>query len=78
MTNKMAESPRPALDSSLAAKVKQALARFDGIELAIVLGSAAKRQLRFESDLDIAVKLGHALGVKENIAVPSTRQGCSV
>lgn len=37
MTEPMAESPRPTLDSALAAQVQQALAHFEGIELAIVM-----------------------------------------
>lgn len=37
MTEPMAESPRPTLDSTLAAHLQQALARFKGIELAIVM-----------------------------------------
>jgi predicted nucleotidyltransferase len=69
MTESTAQSPRPSLDSALAAQLQQALARFDGIELAIVFGSAAMGQLRFESDLDIAVKLRHAMGVEEKIAM---------
>lgn len=69
MTEPMAESPRPTLDSTLAAQVQQALARFEGIELAIVFGSATTGQLRFESDLDIAVKFKHAMGVEEKIAM---------
>ena len=71
MTQPTAQSPRTHLDSDLAAQLQQALAHFDGIELAIVFGSAVTGQLRFESDLDIAVKLRHAMGVEDKMAMIS-------
>lgn len=40
-----------------------------GIRLALLFGSVAKGSAGFESDLDIAVDAGHALGVEEKIAL---------
>jgi predicted nucleotidyltransferase len=69
MSKYQAESPSPALDPKLAAQLQQVLSRVEGLELAIVFGSAASGQLRFDSDLDIAVKLRHAMSVSEKIAL---------
>ena len=67
MSPTTAESLRPTLDPTLAAQLLQVLMRFDDVRLAIVFGSAAAGRLRPDSDLDIAVKLGHAIGVQEKI-----------
>ena len=72
MTQPIAESPQLALDSELGAKLQKVLSHFQGIELAIVFGSAATGQLRFDSDLDIAVKFRHALGIEQKIAMIET------
>jgi len=40
-----------------------------GVRLALLFGSVAKGTAGFESDLDIAVDAGHALGVEETIAL---------
>ena len=69
MTQPIAEGPHPALEPALAAQLQQALSHFEGIKLAIVFGSAATGQLRFDSDLDIAVKFRHALGIEQKIAM---------
>jgi len=69
MTQPIAEGPHLALDSALAAQLQQALSHFQGIELAIVFGSAATGQLRFDSDLDIAVKFRQALSAEQKIAM---------
>lgn len=69
MSEPQAESPSPTLDPALAAQLLQVLSRVDGLVLAIVFGSAANGRLRFDSDLDIAVKLRHALSVSEKIAL---------
>jgi len=69
MTPPYAESPSAALDPTLAAQLQQVLSRVEGLELAIVFGSAASGRLRFDSDLDIAVKLRHEMSVSEKIAL---------
>lgn len=69
MSEPQAQSPRPTLDPMLAAQLLHVLSRVDGLVLAIVFGSAATGRLRFDSDLDIAVKLGHAMSVNEKIAL---------
>lgn len=63
------QAPSPHLDPTLAAQLLHVLSRVDGLKLAIVFGSAATGRLRFDSDLDIAVKLGHAMSVNEKIAL---------
>jgi predicted nucleotidyltransferase len=69
MTQPIAEGPHPALEPALAAQLQQSLSHFQGIELAIVFGSAATGQLRFDSDLDIAVKFKQALSAEQKIAM---------
>lgn len=63
------QAPSPHLDPTLAAQLLHVLSRVDGLKLAIVFGSAATGRLRFDSDLDMAVKLGHPMSVSEKIAL---------
>lgn len=53
----------------LARQLREVLERHGGIRLALLFGSVAKGAAGFESDLDIAVDAGHALGVEEKIAL---------
>lgn len=69
MINLTAQSPSPTLEPTLAAQLLQVLSGVDDLELAIVFGSAASGRLRFDSDLDIAVKLTHPLSVSEKITL---------
>lgn len=55
--------PTPEIDAQLL----DVLARFAGVELALVFGSVAQGQQRVDSDLDIAVSLGHVLTAAEKM-----------
>ena len=63
------DRPSPTLDLALAAQLQQVLSRVKGVVLVIVFGSAASGKLRFDSDLDIALKLDHAMSVSEKISL---------
>jgi len=55
-------TPPPAVDTqSTDAPIKDVLTRFPALVLALVFGSVARGQARFESDLDIAVAAKQAL-----------------
>jgi predicted nucleotidyltransferase len=69
MTQASAESSISTLDPTLVAQLQQVLSRVEDLELAIVFGSAAAGRLRFDSNLDIALKLGHPMSVSEKITL---------
>lgn len=50
-------------------QLRELLEKHGGIRLALLFGSVAKGAAGFESDLDIAVDVGHPLDVKEKIAL---------
>jgi uncharacterized protein len=57
--------PLPGMDKLL----REVLARFPGMMLALVFGSVAKGCQRADSDLDIAVAADHALTAVDKIAI---------
>lgn len=50
-------------------QVREVLARFPAVELAILFGSVAQGQPRTDSDIDIAVAGGRALTATEKVAI---------
>ena len=59
------EQSAPPID----AKLREVLARFANVTLAVLFGSVAAGRQRADSDLDIAVATDHPLTVAEKIAI---------
>lgn len=57
------------LPADLDASLREVLARFPGLVLALVFGSVAQGRQRADSDLDIAVAASRALTVPEKMAL---------
>ena len=63
------DRPSPTIGLSLATQLQHGLSRLERVVLAIVFGSAASGQLRFDSDLYIKVNLDHAMSVSKKISL---------
>lgn len=67
--NKVTPAKLNDASARLDAQLREVLARFPGLVLALVFGSVAQGRQRAESDLDIAVAAKQALTVAEKMAV---------
>ena len=56
-------------ESSVLNQLREVLARFSGVTLAVLFGSVAAGRQRADSDLDIALAADHPLTVAEKIAI---------
>ena len=65
VTQSTSPQPLPGMDQLL----REVLARFPGLMLALVFGSVAKGCQRADSDLDIAVAAEHALTAADKMAI---------
>ena len=82
MLSTSASLARPGLTASpiapaLAAQLRDCLADFPNVELALVFGSVATGQARFDSDLDIAVAAQRALTSMEKQNIISALAACT-